>query len=87
MLKKLYTMMDNLYENGRLDVLRDIKDGVITPLQAYEFWRTQQIENVPSIATLKPIVPEIPVWLETHDIGDKTRKGYRPSGPTTEHRT
>ena len=77
MLTKLHTMMDNLYENGRLDVLRDIKSGVVRPLEVYEHWRTQQIEQVPSVATLKPIVPAIPDWIEKHEVSDKTKKGYR----------
>lgn len=75
MVRKLRTMMDNLYENGRLDVLRDIKNGVIRPLEAYEFWRTQELEQIPSVATLRPIKPTIPDWIENMRLPTVHGKG------------
>ncbi len=77
MLKKLESMLDNLWETGRIDVLRDIQNGVIHVMEAYEYWRTQEVEQIPSVATLRPLVPTISDWIERHDILDTTRKGYR----------
>lgn len=76
MVRKLRTMMDNLYETGRIDVLRNIKNGVVTPLEVYEHWRTQTLRKVPSVATLKPI-SDIRSWIDTHEATDKTKQDYR----------
>jgi integrase len=75
--RNLLSMMDALYERGRLDVLTNIRDGVVSPMDVWQHYKTGVLNRVPSIATLRPLeVTED--WLETYlDIKETTRKSYR----------
>jgi hypothetical protein len=76
MVRNLKAMMDNLYENGRLDIIRSIKEGVVRPLAVYEHWRTGALKKVPSIATLRPL-SVMEKWVSTApDLASTTRKSY-----------
>jgi hypothetical protein len=76
MIRNLKTMMDNLYERGRLDILRSIKDRVVRPLIVYEHWKTGALNKVPSIATLRPM-SVMEEWVSTApDLASTTRKSY-----------
>jgi hypothetical protein len=69
-------MMDNLYDLGRLDILRDIANGVISPQEAFEFWRTHELEKIPNISALKTL-DHLEEWLKDKpDIADSTRQSY-----------
>lgn len=76
-LKQILAMLKELHETGRHTVLREIRDGVVTPIAVYGYWREQKLEHVPSAATLKPIAPTIADWIDKHEVTDTTKRNYK----------
>lgn len=75
---RILATMDSLYERGRLDLLQDVSDGIITPMQLYNAQQQGNIKSLPSAAEIKPLVPHLFDWLDSYEkIVDTTRRGYR----------
>ena len=74
---QILSMLKELHETGRHTVLREIRDGVVTPIEAYGYWREEKLEYLPSAATLKPILPTIPDWIDKHEVSEITKRNYK----------
>lgn len=74
--RSILTMLTQLYSTGKHEVLREIQTGSVTPLEAFGYWQSEQLEALPSVATLKPVSPTIEDWIKTHDVQPITRRNY-----------
>lgn len=73
-------LLTELYEDGKLDVLRAIRDGTITPLEVYSASRTGRIPYVASEIVLhQKLWPAVEDWLPTCARSGATRDRYRQS--------
>src|SRR3990167_7929100 len=67
-------MLTVLFETGRLDVLRQLRDGSLHPMVAYSEWRetggAARAASVPSVATMAE-------WAMTARVSPRHRLGLR----------
>lgn len=67
-------MVSTLYETGRLDVLRRMRDGELHPMVAYSEWReTGTVQRY----SAEPKLTEVVAWVEQAKIGSHARYSYR----------
>ena len=68
MYKRMLVMLDELYTMPRWDILQDLQKGVTTPLEVYNWYKTQKLENISSAATIRTLNPHLFEWIESHDV-------------------
>jgi integrase len=78
-IRRLNAMLDGLFNSGRLDVLRGIQKGTYTPLQVYEFYRVNQLENLPTAATMGELEASMKSWIENKECSDAHRRSLHQS--------
>lgn len=71
--RRINEMLSGLYERGRLDVLRSIQAGTYTPLEVWEAYRVNELERLPTIATIAPVETTIRAWVEKYDCSPAHR--------------
>jgi integrase len=70
-------MLTELHEDGKLDVLRAIRDGALSPLEVYSASRTGRIPYVASDIVLhQPLWPAVEAWLPKSARAKSTRDRY-----------
>jgi hypothetical protein len=74
---RILTTLDALYERGRLDLLENLRDGVISPLELYNSHQSGETNTLRSAAEIKPLVPHIFDWLDDAELAETTRRGYK----------
>jgi integrase len=75
--QSILTMMSRLEHEGRFQILAEIKDGILTPMDVYAKWITGQLDYLKSAASLRPILPTIPDWIAGYtSVTPITRKNY-----------
>jgi len=74
--KAIDVMLTTLYQTARWDIVREIKDGIVTPLEVYSYYIKGELDNLPSTLTLQSISPAFEDWVKTHTVEDKTKKDY-----------
>lgn len=62
-IRAMEQMMDGLFARGRLDILRSIQDRTYTPLEVYDAWRVNELERLPTAATLAPLKESMEKWI------------------------
>lgn len=72
-IRRMESMMDGLFETGRLDILRSLQDGTYTPLQVYDAWRTNDLERLPTAATLAPLKESMEKWIAKKECSEAHR--------------
>jgi hypothetical protein len=65
-----------LYERGRLDLLRAMRDKQLTPLQVYEAFRANRLEALPTAETLVDLRTSWEQWAAGAEVGDEHRRHY-----------
>lgn len=75
--RRLNEMLTVLYQTGRLDLIRAIRDRVLAPLQVLDAYRANRLETLPTAEMLVPLKEKWTAWLDAHDVEEKTRQGYR----------
>ncbi len=70
-IRRLNEMMDGLFNSGRLDVLRAIQRGTYTLLQVFEFYRINEMEKLPTAATMGQLEETWKVWVENKECSQK----------------
>jgi hypothetical protein len=75
--RQILSMLRELHDTGRHSVLREIRDGLISPIQVYGFWREGQLDHLPSAMSLRPITPTIPDWIDKHTLTETTKRNYK----------
>jgi integrase len=74
--KSILEMLTTLSQTGRRTILCEIRDGIITPLEAYSYYLEGKLDHLPSAATLKNLDPTFYEWVKTHDVVESTRRNY-----------
>ena len=75
--KKLLGMVETLQDSGRLDILRNIKNGTVSLLEVWEHYKVQKLEKIPTVDSIRRLEPVVLQWVEKSDVSDRTRKVYR----------
>lgn len=66
-------MLTEFHHQGRLDLLRAIRDGRISLLQAYDAHQRNAVASLPIAATAAPLVEKFRAWIVDADCSDKHR--------------
>lgn len=69
-------MLDGLRERGRLDILKGIRDGALSPLLVWSHYRTGSLEKIPSAESLVPLYDAWEEWNKVRKCGvaDRAKK-------------
>lgn len=71
--RRIDEMLSGLFERGRLDLLKSIQDGTLTPLQVYDAYRLNELEKLPTLAAMAPLKETMQKWIDGYDCSDKHR--------------
>ena len=71
--RKMSRILTTLHDEGRLDILRSIRDGVLTILEVYDAYQRKGLDSLPTAATVKPLKDAWEVWADELDCSDKHR--------------
>lgn len=74
--KDLNDMIDGLARRGRLDILRGIRDGGLSPLLVWSHYRTGNLDSLPSPESLVPLYDAWEDWNKhrTCGVADRAKK-------------
>jgi integrase len=73
------SMMSGLFERGRLDILRGIQDGTYSPLQVWDAYRSNELERLPTAATLAPLKESMEKWIAKKECSEAHRRSLQQS--------
>jgi integrase len=73
------SMMSGLFERGRLDILRGIQSGEYSPLQVWDAYRSNELERLPTAATLAPLKETMTAWLAKKECSEAHRRSLSQS--------
>jgi hypothetical protein len=59
----ILAMLTMLVKKGRLDLIRAIADGIVHPLDVYDRYRTDKLDQLPSAETMRPLWAVADEWL------------------------
>lgn len=79
MREALNRMLTALYQQGRLDILRSIRDGKLALLAVYDAHRRHALDSLPLADTLNPLGETMQAWIDTADASDKHRQSLGQS--------
>lgn len=66
--RRMDEMLDGLWERGRLDLLRAVRDGQLAPLQLWNAYRVGELERLPRPEALRPLDAAWRTWRESLDV-------------------
>lgn len=72
-IKAMEQMLDGLFQRGRLDILRWLQDKTYTPLEVYDAWRVNDLERLPTAATLAPLKETFEKWVSKKECSASHR--------------
>jgi integrase len=67
--RKLSEMLTELHEDGRLDILRAIRDGRLTLLEVYDAKRRRKLGELVTDATARPLADAMKAWIKKLEAG------------------
>jgi hypothetical protein len=65
MRRRLSRMLDVLFEDGRFDVLRAVRDGQLTLLEVYDAYSRRSLHELPVGATMQNLAATMKAWIES----------------------
>jgi integrase len=74
---RIVAVLDTLYQQGRLDVLANVKSGIAKPMEVFSLWNSGQLASVGNVRTVQPLTDAVAAWLKDLDRTEKTVRGYR----------
>jgi integrase len=74
--KAMLDMLNLLYENGRADILRDIKEQRVKVMDVYEKFRAGRLDQLPTGDLMRPLEAAWLEWLAGKEIAELTRHDY-----------
>lgn len=77
--RRLNEMIDGLRETGRLDLLRAIKGGRLTPLEVWDAYRVGQLARLPDAEQLAGLRAAMDAWLAGVDASANHRSTLKSS--------
>lgn len=66
--RRVNEMLDGLWERGRLDLLRAVRDGQLAPLQLWNRYRIGELERLPQPGALKSLSETMREWIEGLEV-------------------
>lgn len=77
-------MLTELYERGRLDLLKAVKQYFTTrgraglaPMVVFHAYTTEGLNSLPSVEGMAPLVDSMRDWIDVHDVSEQHRKTMR----------
>jgi integrase len=81
--KKQSKMLTALYEDGRLDLLRAIRDGELTLPEVHYAYQRKELDKLPTADTVKPLAVAMKAWIEAlvvpRDASEKHKESLETS--------
>jgi integrase len=81
--RKIERMMRALYDEGRIDILRALRDGQLEFIDVYDAFQRRAIHELPIGPTLQPLAEAMTAWIETllvpRDYAAKTVEAFGTS--------
>lgn len=77
--RKLSRMLTALADEGRVDLLRSIRDGDLTLMEVHDAYQRKALEQLPTGDTAKPLVATMRAWLPDYSCSDKHRESMGTS--------
>lgn len=65
MKRRLERMLESLYSEGRLDLLRLIRDGNLTLLEVHDAYQRKALAQLPTGQTVAPLVATMRAWVDS----------------------
>jgi integrase len=62
--RRINRMLTALYEDGRLDLLRAIRDGHLTLLEVHAAYQRKELDALPTAETVKPLADAMLSWID-----------------------
>lgn len=78
-IRLMEAMMTGLFERGRLDILRGIQSKEYSPLQVWDAYRSNELERLPTAATLAPLKESMEKWIAKKDCSEAHRRSLEQS--------
>lgn len=76
---RILDMLSELYEEGRLDILRGIRDGKLQPLDVLDAWRTKDLGRLPTAESVMNLTGSWLRWCEDYDCSESHKVSIRQS--------
>lgn len=76
---RILDMLTQLYEEGRLDLLRGIRDGKLQPLDVLDAWRSKDLGRLPTAESVMNLEQSWSNWCAHYDCSESHRGSIRQS--------
>jgi hypothetical protein len=77
--RKLDAMLTHLADEGKLELLRAIRDGELTLLEVHDAYQRRALEQLPIAGTARPLAPAMRAWLPGFTCSVKHRSSIEYS--------
>lgn len=67
-------MLDTLAQGGRQDVLEQVREGMLTPLQVWQHYRLGRWDDVPTVQHLQPLIETVHRWALAYVCSEEHRE-------------
>jgi integrase len=67
--RKMSEMLTDLYEQGRLDLLREIRDGRLPLMEVYDAYRRHALDELPTGPEARPLATTMRAWIDKLEPG------------------
>jgi hypothetical protein len=81
--RRLDEMLTGLHERGRVDLLRSIRDGELTPLEVWDAYRVNQLERLPRADALRPLAETMRAWISSLEVPTDVSAKHKESLETS----
>lgn len=66
--RRMNRMLDALHEDGRLDILRAIRDGALSLTEVHHAYQRKELDSLPTADTVKPLAVAMKAWIRSLDV-------------------
>lgn len=75
--RRVVAMLDHLYQLGRLDLLDEVRQGNLTPLELYATYRVGAFDRLPTAEGVRSLRRAAAEFAESHDCSERHRRDIR----------
>jgi hypothetical protein len=79
LIRRMREMLGDLQDIGRIDLLRAIRDGRLTPMQVWSAFKNHELERLPTEEEMRALGSDLEAFRKTHDVGAKHRASLQTS--------
>jgi integrase len=81
--KRQSKMLTVLYEDGRLDILRAIRDGALSLAEVHAAYQRKALDSLPTAETVRPLAVAMQSWIDGLIIPREVSKKHKQSLETS----